>query len=81
MQSYFSSFFFFSSSLSNFPAGRPDPAHPVLPRLSQDPESADVPQPGRPLRAHQPSPPHGGGQEAQTQLLTKCAVRTTGTLN
>lgn len=54
-----------------FPAaGRSDPADPVLPRLPQDPESADVPQPGRPLRAHQPAPPHGGGEEAQTQLLT-----------
>lgn len=52
-----------------FLAGRPDSAHPVLPRLPQGPESAGVPQPGRALRAHQPSPPHGGGQEAQAQLL------------
>lgn len=52
------------------PAGRPDPADPVLPRLPQDPEPAHLPQPGGPLRAHQPAPPHGRGQEAQTQLLT-----------
>lgn len=51
-------------------AGRSDPADPVLPRLPQDPEPADVPQPGRPLGAHKPAPPHGGGEEAQTQLLT-----------
>lgn len=50
-------------------AGRPDPADPVLPRLPQGPEPADVPQPGRPLRAHQPAPPHGRGEEAQAQLL------------
>lgn len=30
-------------------AGRSDPADPVLPRLPQDPEPADVPQPGRAL--------------------------------
>lgn len=51
-------------------AGRSDPADPVLPRLPQDPEPADVPQPGRALRAHQPAPPDGGGEEAQAQLLT-----------
>ena len=51
-------------------AGRSDPADPVLPRLPQDPEPADVPQPGRPLWAHQPAPPDGGGEEAQAKLLT-----------
>uniref|UniRef100_A0A8C2XBV7 Vacuolar protein sorting-associated protein 52 homolog n=1 Tax=Cyclopterus lumpus TaxID=8103 RepID=A0A8C2XBV7_CYCLU len=50
--------------------GRPDPADPVLPRLPQDPQPAHLPQSGRPLRAHQPAPPHGGGEEAQAQLLT-----------
>lgn len=52
-------------------AGRSHAAHPVLPRLPQGPEPADVPQPRRPLGAHQPAPPHGGGEEAQTQLLTE----------
>lgn len=51
-------------------AGRAHSADPVLPRLPQSPQPADVPEPGSALRAHQPAPPHGGGQEAQTQLLT-----------
>lgn len=52
-------------------AGRSDAADPVLPRLPQNPEPAHVSISGRSLGAHQPAPPHGRGQEAQAQLLTK----------
>ncbi|XP_038827691.1 uncharacterized protein LOC120026964 isoform X1 [Salvelinus namaycush] len=34
-------------------------AHPILPWLPQGAVPAQLPQPGRALRAHQPAPPHG----------------------
>lgn len=52
------------------PPGGADAADPVLPRLPQGAVPAHLPQPGRALRAHQPAPPHGRGQEAQAQLLS-----------
>lgn len=60
-------FFFFK--LCVCPPGGAHSAYPVLPWFPQDPLAAHFPQPGRSLRAHQSSPPHGRGQEAQAQLL------------
>lgn len=57
-----------ASVLALVPGGV-NPVDPVLPRFPQDPEPAHLPQPGGPLRAHQPASPHGGGEEAQAQLL------------